>query len=390
MERYFADLHIHIGSAGGSSVKITASRDLTVSSILNPAAADKGLDIIGIIDCLSPPVRAEIEELISAGEISPAGGGGYLYRSELLLLPGMEVETREENGGQAHYLAFFPHLSSLTEIAGSLDDHITNMTLSSQTCYLTGSKLLELVGEAGGILIPAHVFTPHCSFYGSACRSYEEIFTPAEWQQIPAVELGLSADRYLASHLSELDDKTLLSNSDAHSLPKLAREYNLIEMEDLSFAGFASALRGESGGVDTNYGLDPRLGKYHRSYCPDCEKTFTRPRSVRRCPLCGSERIIQGVKDRILEIADRKGGNEELKSDYVHQVPLLDLPGLGPATLRKLQDTFGTEMDILHSADHNQLREVAGERIADRIIRSRRSELEIISGGGGEYGSVRS
>jgi len=389
MERYFADLHVHIGSAGGSSVKITASRDLTVSSILTSAAGDKGLDIIGIIDCLSPPVRAEIEELISAGEISPVGEGGYLYRSELLLLTGMEVESREDNGSQAHYLAFFPHLSSLTEIAASLDDHITNMTLSSQTCYLTGSKLLELVSETVGILIPAHVFTPHCSFYGSACSSYEEIFTPAEWQQIPAVELGLSADRYLASHLSELDDKSLLSNSDAHSLPKLAREYNLLEMEDLSFAGFVSALRGERGGIDTNYGLDPRLGKYHRSFCPDCEETFTRPGAVRSCPLCGSERIIEGVKDRILEIADRKGGNEELKSDYVHQVPLLDLPGLGPATLRKLQDVFGTEMDILHSADHNQLQEVAGERIADRIIRSRRGELEIISGGGGEYGRVR-
>lgn len=393
LSHYFADLHIHIGSALDSAVKITASRRLTVKAILRKAAEDKGLDIIGIIDCLSPPVRKEIAQLKRKNILKPLDKGGYITEAGTLLIPGAEIESREENGKKAHYLAYFPDLKLLEKLAGELETKITNLTLSSQTCYLPGAEILNLVQKYRGILIPAHIFTPHCSFYGFACSAFREIFSREEWEQIPAVELGLSADRYLAGLLSELDDKALLSNSDAHSLPKLAREYNLLALAGKNFSALKTALYGKRGGVISNFGLHPGLGKYHRSYCSRCEEKFTPSKSVLKCPRCGSKNITVGVKDRILQIADRDMYIDEFNSardsNYIHQVPLLDIPGLGPATLEKLLKNIGTEMEILHDSTREELVGAAGEDIAEKILASRRGELEIIPGGGGEYGRVK-
>ncbi len=46
----------------------------------------------------------------------------------------------------------------------------------------------------------------------------------------------MSADTELADQISELETRTFITNSDAHSfLPKIAREYNKILVEDISF-----------------------------------------------------------------------------------------------------------------------------------------------------------
>jgi PHP family Zn ribbon phosphoesterase len=49
-----------------------------------------------------------------------------------------------------------------------------------------------------------------------------------EADQIRLVELGLSSDTDLADTISETRQFTFLSNSDAHSGPNVAREYNLL------------------------------------------------------------------------------------------------------------------------------------------------------------------
>ena len=95
--------------------------------------------------------------------------------------------------------------------------------------------------------MPAHAFTPHRSVYGSCARRMTEIFPPEAWARIPAIELGLSADSTLADRIAELSDTTFLSNSDAHSLPKIAREYNLLRMHEATYAELLLALRREQG-----------------------------------------------------------------------------------------------------------------------------------------------
>ena len=390
MNEFFADLHIHIGaSQNGKPVKITASNNLTFPNIVKESSRRKGLDLIGIIDCASPRVQADIEEMLEKNEIEEIKGGGFNYKDQIVIIPGAEVESREKDGGMVHYLAYFPFLENLKEFTTIMDQYITNVNLSSQVTGLTGSEILQIVKATEGVLVPAHVFTPHKSFYGNAVDRYNKIFSKEEWNQIPAIELGLSADTDLADRLSELKDKSFLSNSDAHSVPKIAREYNIFKMKELNFNEFRKTLfREGSRKVKTNFGLDPRLGKYHRSYCTNCEEKFTSQKAVKICPKCGQS-VIKGVKDRILEISDQKINHPEHRGEYIYQIPLLDIPGIGKKTLQKLLDNFNNEMEVIHNTSLNDLKRVLNSQLAKKIDLARRGKAEIISGGGGKYGKMK-
>jgi len=391
LKEYFADLHIHIGGGSdGSPVKITASRKLNFPNILKEAAFKKGLDLIGIIDCASPVVLNDIDEMMKDGRMQELEKGGILFSEQLLVLPGAEIESREENGGQVHYMAFFPKIKNIKEFSLTMENYITNISLSSQAASLTGKEIFKIVSYHGGILIPAHIFTPHKSFYGRAFDSYSEIFSDDEWDEIPAVELGLSADTDMADLLPELKEKSFLSNSDAHSLPKIAREYNILELEELNYEEFVKALKRDSGrGVKKNFGLNPELGKYHRSHCENCDRIFSKEEAVLKCPECSEEKMIVGVKDRILDIAPRKEPKSpEHRGEYIYQVPLLDIPGIGSKTAEKLFDNCGTEMDILHNLTPEELNNCTNSRVYKKLMKAREGDFSFQSGGGGTYGKV--
>lgn len=391
LKEYFADLHIHIGGGSdGSPVKITASRKLNFPNILREAAFKKGLDIIGIIDCASPVVLKDIDKMMAEGQMKELDEGGILYADQLLVLPGAEIESREKNGGQVHYLAFFPRIKAVKEFSQTMDNYISNINLSSQAASLTGKELLKIVDYHGGTMIPAHIFTPHKSFYGRAFAAFSEVFTLDEWEMIPAIELGLSADTEIADLLPELSEKTFLSNSDAHSLPKIAREYNIFELEDLNYNSLLKALKRESGQqIKKNYGLNPELGKYHRSHCEDCDSIFSEAEAVLQCPKCGSDKVVVGVKDRILDIAAiKRPKHPEHRPEYIYQVPLLDIPGIGKKTAAKLFENCGTEMDVIHNLNLEELKKCMSSRIFNKIKKARQQDFDFQSGGGGTYGKV--
>ena len=88
---------------------------------------------------------------------------------------------------------------------------------------------------------------------------------------IDGIELGLSSDTKMADQIKELHDYTFVTNSDAHSLAKIAREYQVMAMEESTFIELRKALKGEEGRkIIANYGLDPLLGKYHKTVCAKC------------------------------------------------------------------------------------------------------------------------
>lgn len=390
MNKYYADLHIHIGAGeNGKPVKITASKKLNFANILDESLKDKGLNMVGIIDCASPVVLEDIKRLLSEGKMEELPKGGIRYE-DLVIIPGAEVESREENGGQTHYLAYFPYIKNLEEYSAIMDQYITNINLSSQAAGLNGQEIFKVVDSLEGIFVPAHAFTPHKSFYGRSFKSYRELFSEQQWDKIPAIELGLSADTYLADYLPELKDKTFISNSDAHSLKKIAREYNIIKMQELNFNEFKLALERKKGrGIVTNYGLDPRLGKYHRSFCPDCETNYPHTDTVLKCPDCGNDKIIIGVKDRILKISESGiSSSPDTRPPYIHQVPLFDVPGIGRKTYQCLLEAFGNEMNVIHRTDLEELQEVVNIKIAKNIVEARSGNIKIKAGGGGHYGKV--
>ena len=395
MNEIFADLHVHIGrSEQGKPIKITAARSLNFANIAKECYERKGISVVGIIDCASPYVIEDIENFLKTGEAYEIKDGGIIYKNKVCILLGSEVETSEKgrNGhkGAAHNLCFFPHLKDIKGFSQEMSHHIKNITLSTQRSDLSGYELIDIVEKYNGILIPAHIFTPHKSYYGNCTDRLENIFKE-KLNKIFAVELGLSADTFLADTISELERMTFVTNSDAHSLPKIAREYNKIQVEDISFKEIVMALKNEGGRkVLANYGLDPKLGKYHRTYCDNCESVIETKHPVEVCPKCGSDKVTFGVFDRIELIKDKETTKSpENRPPYIYQVPLGFIPGVGPRYITKLLDAFGTEMNILHKLSKDDIEAVVGEKIANKIVDARDGNVKIESGGGGVYGKVK-
>ena len=395
MNEIFADLHVHIGrSKQGKPIKITAARSLNFANIAKECYERKGISVVGIIDCASPYVIEDIENFLKTGEAYEIKDGGIIYKDKVCILLGSEVETSEvgRNGhkGAAHNVCFFPHLKDIKGFSQEMSHHIKNITLSTQRSDLSGYELIDIVEKYNGILIPAHIFTPHKSYYGNCTDRLENIFKE-KLNKIFAVELGLSADTFLADTISELERMTFVTNSDAHSLPKIAREYNKIQVEDISFKEIVMALKNEGGRkVLANYGLDPKLGKYHRTYCDNCESVIETKHPVEVCPKCGSDKVTFGVFDRIKLIKDKeKTKSPKNRPPYIYQVPLGFIPGVGPRYITKLLDAFNTEMNILHKLSKDDIEAVVGEKIANKIVDARDGNVKIESGGGGVYGKVK-
>ena len=172
MYEIFADLHEHIGrSENGKPIKITAARSLNFANIAKECADRKGINVVGIIDCASPYVIEDIENFLKTGEAYELEDGGIIYKDKVCIILGSEVETSEKgrNGksGSAHNVCYFPHLSDIKGFSNELSHHLKNITLSTQRTDLSGYDLVEMVERYNGILVPAHIFTPHNSYYGN-------------------------------------------------------------------------------------------------------------------------------------------------------------------------------------------------------------------------------
>ena len=394
MYEIFADLHIHIGrSENGKPIKITGARSLNFANIAKECCERKGIQVAGIIDCASPYVIEDIENFLKTGDAYELQDGVIIYKDKVCILLGSEVETSEKgrNGksGSAHNICFFPYLKDIKGFSNELSKHVKNITLSTQRSDLSGYDLVDIVEKYNGIVIPAHIFTPHKSYYGNCTDRLKDIFRE-KYDKIFAVELGLSSDTFLADEISELENKTFVTNSDAHSLPKIAREYNKMLVEDISFKEIVKALKNEDGRkIVANYGLDPKLGKYHRSFCEDCKDSIEIDEAATVCPKCGGQNITFGVFDRIELIKDKKETKSpENRPPYIYQVPLSFIPGVGGKTVEKLLSHFENEMNVLHKVSKDDIESVVGEKVAKNIVNSMNGKMHVHSGGGGVYGKV--
>ncbi len=394
MNEIFVDLHVHIGrSENGKPIKITAAKSLNFANIAKECADRKGINVVGIIDCASPYVIEDIENFLKTGEAYEIADGGIIYKDKVCIILGSEIETSEINDegktGSAHNLCYFPSLKDIKAFSKEMSKHIHNITLSSQRADISAYDLVDIVERYNGVLIPAHAFTPHKSFYGNCTDRLSKIFKD-RFDKIFAIELGLSSDTYLADEISELETRTFVTNSDAHSLPKIAREYNKMLLEDISFKEVLMALKNENGRkILANYGLDPKLGKYHRTFCEKCGIPLEGQAPITKCPNCDSSKITMGVFDRIEMIKDKeKTVSPKFRPPYVYQIPLTFMPGIGGKTIDKLLNTFETEMNILHKLSEDDIEAIVGKKIAKNIIDARNGNVKIQAGGGGVYGKL--
>ena len=220
------------------------------------------------------------------------------------------------------------------------------------------------------------------------------------------MNFGLSADTEYADRIRELANKKFLTNSDAHSLPKIAREYNTFEMENISFESFKKVLGYEDeiqndnkeaksnsknrnkrlNYIVCNNGMYSRLGKYNKTYCDMCE--CVSEIEDEKCKKCGSKKIVKGVEDRVLEIADGKSISPKNRPEYIYKIPLEYIPKLGKKTKEKMLELYGTEMNILNKVSIENIEENFGKQIAKNIEIARNGNITIQNGGGGIYGKL--
>ena len=221
------------------------------------------------------------------------------------------------------------------------------------------------------------------------------------------MNFGLSADTEYADRIRELANKKFLTNSDAHSLPKIAREYNTFEMENISFESFKKVLGYEDeiqngdnketksnsknrnktlNYIICNNGMYSRLGKYNKTYCDICECVSEIEDG--KCKKCGSKKIVKGVEDRVIEIADGKSISPKNRPEYIYKIPLEYIPKLGKKTKEKMLELYGTEMNILNKVSIENIEENFGKQIAKNIEIARNGNITIQNGGGGIYGKL--
>ncbi|WP_175059098.1 TIGR00375 family protein [Thermococcus sp. 2319x1] len=378
-----ADLHIH-------SRYSKAVSKLMTFPILAENAKLKGLEIVGTGDILNPQWE---KELLEAAQ--KADEGSYEIKGVRFLLTAEVEDSR-----RVHHLLIFPSIDAVREMRERLKPYSKDIENEGRPhVNLSAAEIADLANELDVLIGPAHSFTPWTALY-KEYNSLKEAYGDAK---VHFLELGLSADSYMADRIKAHHRLTYLSNSDAHSpMPhRLGREFNRFEIEDATFDEVRKAILKRGGRkIILNVGLDPRLGKYHLTACSKCYTKYRLEDAKRlnwRCELCGGV-IKKGVHDRILELADT---NERPKDrpPYLHLAPLAEIIAM---VLNKAVETkavksvwerllreFGSEIAVLVDIPIKSIAELIGEDIAKAIWAFRNEKLIVIPGGGGKYGEIR-
>ena len=85
MYEFYGDFHVHIGrTENNKPIKITAARSLNFANIAKECVERKGINIVGIIDCASPYVIEDIENLLATGDVDDILIGNYPASDEEL------------------------------------------------------------------------------------------------------------------------------------------------------------------------------------------------------------------------------------------------------------------------------------------------------------------
>lgn len=404
--KMIADLHIH------SRFSMATSKEGTPEN-LDFWARKKGISLIGTGDFTHPVWREELKERLVS-----EGNGLYRLRDEYVKeesrkFPGEgtrfvvsgEISSIYKKNGKTrkvHNVILLPGLEAADAMAQRLEK-IGNIHSDGRPILgLDSHDLLEMMLDVcpEGILIPAHIWTPHFSVLGakSGFDSVEECFEELA-PYIHALETGLSSDPAMNWRISKLDRYQLVSNSDAHSPSKLGREANLLDI-DCSYEGLYRAIQtGE--GLEGTVEFFPEEGKYHFDGHRKCGVSLSPVEAERLggiCPVCG-KKLTMGVDHRVEQLADRAEGF--VKKDgkkYESLVPLLEVIStcMGySAASKKVQgcfeqmiQTLGTEFDILRNVPSEDIKSCAGERIAEGIENVRTGNVKRIPGYDGEYGKI--
>ncbi|MFW9838122.1 MAG: endonuclease Q family protein [Candidatus Thorarchaeota archaeon] len=416
MPQFETDLHIH------SSHSIGVSKVMTIP-MLAQGAKEKGLQIIGSGDATQPDWLQHLEKHLSLKD-------GILKHNSIAFIPTVEIEDIES----IHHIAILPDFESVDKLRTSLKPHSPNIDDEwggRPRARIDGETLAGFVREAGGMLGPAHAFTPFRSIFRENKHSSLESCYGHETPHIHFLELGLSADSTTADFIPDLRRLTYITSSDAHSPSpnKLGREFVRFEMKEPTYDELKLAIMRKSGRKPLlNVGLDPRLGKYFLSFCSSCRRTLIvqdgnaspsfddlniyiscENKTERKrllddihgrkviCPADG-KKLRLGVNDRAAAIGDGEVKTPSHRPPYMRIAPLLDIIALSldvksasskraRSLYDQMRERFGPETLIVTEAPIEEIQEL-NKRVAQLIEAYRNKSIGYIVGGGGRYGTL--
>lgn len=408
----------------------------------------KGINILSVADFTHPIWFREAQN--SLEEISPDSG---IYRlkdtkaaeqelGELankdFLGPYFMLSTEvsaiyTENGvpHRIHILIFAPNFEVAAKINKKLLEMGINLSSDGRPILGLSSKVLaQAMFEIDRkiAIIPCHIWTPWFSLYGSR-SGYDRIQDCfGEFSKyIFAIETGLSSDPSMNWRINELDSRSIVSFSDAHSMQKMGREATVLKkinderlkINDITYDNILNSfVRGKERIFKIGYTIEfyPEEGKYHFTGHRNCNITYSPEEDRTRgtiCPVCKRELTV-GVMHRVEEIADTTDNNfaprqdeygvvwmddpKKIRPPYVSLVPLLEILAealhSGVATDRvlgvfdRLVNHFGSEHEVLFRVPLIEIRTQAGERVAEGIEKVRARNIKIKPGYDNEYGIV--
>lgn len=409
--KFTADLHIH------SKYSRATAKNLDFEN-LYLAAQLKGLSVVGTGDFTYPDWIDEIESKLEEAE-----PGLFILKHDIAreidksvpescrnpvrFILQTEISNIYKKDGRVrknHNLIYFPDIKSVKKFNARLET-IGNIKSDGRPILgLDAADLLAIMLDINdqGFFIPAHIWTPWFSLFGSKSGfdSLEECFGDLK-KYIFAVETGLSSDPPMNWRVKDLDNIRLISNSDAHSPGYLGRNASVFNTE-LSFAHIRKALEeNDLKAFQGTLDMYPHHGKYHydgHRKCNVCLNPATTAGLDAVCPECGGK-LTLGVLYRVQELATRPEGYQpDNRHGYKSIIPLTDILSeifrVGPKTKKvagyynKAIESLGPELDILVEKSIEEIRQINIPLLAEAVEKMRSGDVRIDPGYDGEFGKV--
>lgn len=412
---YIADLHIH------SRFSRACSQQLNIPNLVEWAKL-KGIDVLGTGDCLHPLWFAELKSQLKedgSGFLSMKGESGKGEGVRFVLT--VEVSSIYSHKGavrRVHNLIFLPSFDSVAKLQQALLSKRANLSSDGRPIVGISSKeLLRMCLEIDKsvLFVPAHAYTPWFGIFGSQ-SGYDSLQDAFEdlTEYIYAVETGLSSSPAMNWRIKELDNRSVISCSDAHSLPNLGRESTMFSEEIATgFSGLLEAIREQK--IAGTIEFYPEEGKYHFTGHRNCNIKYS-PQDSKdkgtKCPVCGKGLTV-GVMERVEAIASRSNGELKIengkgiiksqafpnRAGYRMLVPLLQIIAealdTAPTTqkvlneYKKLTTVLGSEIKILTKVDIGEIAKISGGKVAEGVSKVRKGDLVIDPGYDGVFGVVK-
>lgn len=410
---YIADLHTHSRFARACSPALNVSN-------LSLWAKLKGINLLGTGDFLHPLWLAELKRDLKedgSGFLSQKGESGKGQGVKFILTVEIASIYSEKNRGRrVHNIVVLPSFAAVDKLQKALLSKGAKLGSDGRPIVGIPSKnLLQIVLEADdkALFIPAHVWTPWFGVFGSKSGydSLQECFEDLT-AYVYGIETGISSDPAMNWRIKELDQKSIVSFSDAHSLPNLGREATILDGE-FTYEGLWKAIKEQK--VAGTIEFYPEHGKYHYTGHRNCHVRYSPSETKRNgtvCPKCGRELTV-GVMERVEALATRNNGQLKIdneqgiiksrafpeKPGFRKLVPLMQIIAESIHSTvasqkvqdeyKKLTDNLGGEIKILSEVDGAEIAKLSGSRLAEGVLKARKGDIVIDPGYDGEYGVVK-